>query len=58
MADQKTRDEHMVNESNEGPTNKSRTGDPGRTPGKAEGNRESVAQDLRRKERERQLKGE
>ena len=55
MADQKTHDERMTKEGNDTPANKSKTGDPGRTPGKAEGDRESVEHDLRRKERERQM---
>jgi hypothetical protein len=55
MADQKTHHERMNDEKNDKPTNKSQTGDPGRTPSKAEGDRDTIEQDLRHKERERQL---
>lgn len=55
MADQKTQHERMNEESNDEPTNKSQTSDPGRTPSKAEGDRETVEQDLRAEERRRQL---
>ena len=44
MADQNDRDNQ--------PDNKKQTGDPGRTPGTAEGDRQTVEEDLRDKERE------
>ena len=44
MADQNNRDNQ--------PDNKNQTGDPGRTPGTAEGDRETVEEDLRNKEKE------
>jgi hypothetical protein len=47
MANQKTQDERMSDEQ----TSKSQTGDPGRTASKAEGDRETIEQDLRDKER-------
>jgi hypothetical protein len=47
MADQKDRDNQ--------PDKKNQTGDPGRTPGAAEGDRETVEADIRDKEREGKL---
>ena len=55
MADQKTHPEPTTNERDDEKTNKSQSGDPGRTPGSAEGDRDTVENDLRHKERERQL---
>jgi hypothetical protein len=52
MADQK-REGRLTKEAYESQTNKSQTGDPGRTPGKAEGDRETVEQDLRDKENDK-----
>lgn len=51
MANQKNHDEQMTDESKDERTNKSQTGDPGRTASKAEGDRETVDEDLRDKER-------
>lgn len=50
MADQKTHDEQMTGEENDETNSKSQTGDPGRTASKAEGDRETVEQDLQDKE--------
>lgn len=47
MANQKTHSERMTDEQ----TTKSQTGDPASTASKAEGDRETVEQDLRDKER-------
>lgn len=55
MADQKAQRERITNEDDDKATNKSQSGDPGRTPGSAEGDRDAVEDDLRHKERERQL---
>ena len=53
MADEKRRDEQMIgHDSTTAPGgNKELTGDPGRTPGKAEGDEKTVEEDLRKKER-------
>lgn len=51
MADEKGRDEQLIgHDSTTAPGgNKERTGDPGRTPGKAEGDEKTVEEDLKRK---------
>jgi hypothetical protein len=57
MADQNRRDEQAGNRgdsSTKGASTrgKEQTGDPGRTPGTAEGDRQTVEEDIRNKERE------
>ena len=54
MAEEKRRGEQPIgHDSTTAPGgNKELTGDPGRTPGKAEGEEKTVEEDLRRKERE------
>ena len=51
MADEKNGDDEMIgHDSTTAPGgNKERTGDPGRTPGKAEGDEQTVDEDLRQK---------
>lgn len=53
MADENDRDEQEIgHDSTTAPGgNKERTGDPGRTPGKAEGDEETADEDLRRQAR-------
>jgi hypothetical protein len=51
VANQEERDEQKNNRSTTASQgNESRSGDPGRTPGKAEGDEETVEEDLRQKE--------
>jgi hypothetical protein len=51
VANQEERDEQKKSGSNESSNNdESRTGDPGRTPGTAEGDEQTVDEDLRRRE--------
>jgi hypothetical protein len=50
MADQKNRDSEANNQGD-----KTATGDPGRTAGKAEGDRETVEQDIKDKEQKGQI---
>jgi hypothetical protein len=54
MADQKTHDERMTSEDESTQSDKSKSSAPGRTPGTAEGDRDTVEQDLRDKEGSRQ----
>ena len=53
MADQKARDEQKTDDGRDSPTNSAAvSGDPGRTPGTAEGDRSTVEEDLRDKDRQ------
>ena len=47
MTEQEKRDEHKASTGEE-----NQTGDPGRTPGTAEGDEQTIEEDLRQKERE------
>ena len=52
MADEKDRDDEMIGHDSTtapGGNKERRTGDPGRTPGKAEGDEETVDEDLKSK---------
>jgi hypothetical protein len=51
MADQKKQDSHVNADDRSSPTNQgmNQSGDPGRTPGTAEGDRQTVEDDLRNK---------
>ena len=51
MADQNRRD-NEGDERSASTESKEQTGDPGRTPGTAEGDRQTIEEDLRNKERE------
>ncbi|HEY7913840.1 MAG TPA: hypothetical protein VIG62_18150 [Blastocatellia bacterium] len=51
MTDQKSRDEQTAKDPKESPSNSATaSGDPGRTPGAAEGDRSTVEESLRNKE--------
>ena len=52
MADQNRRDEQAGDRGGASTKGKDQTGDPGRTPGTAEGDRQTVEEDIRNKERE------
>ena len=54
MADRKTDYERTTSEDETTQPDRTQSGDPGRTPGTAEGDRETVEQDLRNKEGGRQ----
>jgi len=53
MADQKTTGEPRTSEDKTTRSDKTQSSDPGRTPGTAEGDRETVEQDLRDKGRQK-----
>jgi hypothetical protein len=52
MADQNRREEQAGDRGGTSTKGKEQTGDPGRTPGTAEGDRQTVEEDIRNKERE------
>lgn len=52
MADRKSQDERGATGGGDSPSNTGTSGDPGRTPGKAEGDRSTVEEDLRDKEQQ------
>jgi hypothetical protein len=52
MADRKSQGERDATGGGDSPSKTGSTGDPGRTPGKAEGDRSAVEEDLRDKERQ------
>ena len=55
MADHNRQDERSNTSASESAESKKQTGDPGRTPGTAEGDRQVVEEDIRDKEREGKL---
>ena len=52
MADQNRRDQRSGDKGSAPTKGKEQTGDPGQTPGTAEGDRQTIEEDIRNKERE------